>query len=283
MDVVGGCVALAMRIPWILSERSLPNAYPASVKLWLRHRLAREAAAVISNSNDADAWWAARLPPSVMRRVIRNGIPLEETDRLSPVDTRSFGLSGERPLIVFVGRLDAGKNIETLLEVLARVTQEGPADALLCGEGVLLPKVRERLERDQLVDRIAAPGFVTAVPAVLKRAAVFLSLSRYEGMPNAVMEAAAAGCPIVLSDIPAHREVLDEQTAVFVPTECVEAVADAVLVCLRDPGAARARAARARARAETWSMKAVARSYAALYTQLGNRIPETSFDAAAPP
>lgn len=271
MDTLGGFVARVLRIPWILSERSLPGAYPRSYKLLLRRLVAGGASAVVSNSTDADAWWAARLAPSVARRVIRNGIPLEETDRMSPADPRSYGLSGERPLIVFVGRLDAGKNIETVLRVLARVTQEAPADALLCGDGILLPLVRERLERDRLADRIVAPGFVTTVPSVLKRAAVFVSLSRYEGMPNAVMEAAAAGCPVVLSDIPAHREVLDEQSAVFVPSDRVQVAADAVLACLRDPRPARARAARARAQAENWSVEAAARSYAALYALLGVR------------
>jgi glycosyltransferase involved in cell wall biosynthesis len=72
----------------------------------------------------------------------------------------------------------------------------------------------------------------------------------------------------VLSDIPAHRAVLDEASAVFVPTEDPDAAARAVLASLRDPAAARARAVRARAQAESWSVAAAARRYADVYRAL---------------
>jgi glycosyltransferase involved in cell wall biosynthesis len=268
MDIVGGLVARGRGVPWVVSERTLPSAYPDLPKMRLRNRLVVHAAAVVSNSVDADAFWSARLAPRVLHRVIQNGIPLEEIERAGPADPAAHGLAGDRPLVTFVGRLDEGKNVGTVLDVLARVTREGPAEALLCGDGTLLAAARERLAREGLGERVRAPGYVGDVPSVLKRAAVFLSLSRYEGMPNAVMEAAAAGCPIVLSDIPAHRKVLTEGEALFVPAEDVDAASDAVLACLRDPGAAKERAARARVRAEGWSLQAAARAYASLYDEL---------------
>jgi glycosyltransferase involved in cell wall biosynthesis len=282
MDFIGGVVARTLAVPWLASERTLPSAYgelawgrPSSVRagtMWLRNRWVAHADAVVSNSVAADAWWAERLPARVRHRMIPNGLPLDELDALPPAeDALLFGVGRERPLVVFVGRIDEGKNIDNLLAALARVVREGPADALLLGDGVLLPKVRARVEREGLLGRIATPGYVAAAPAVLKRSALFLSLSRYEGMPNAVMEAAAVGCPIVLSDIPAHRAVLDDESAVFVPTEDPDAAARAVLASLHDPAAAKARAARARARATNWSGAAAARRYAELYRELSLR------------
>jgi glycosyltransferase involved in cell wall biosynthesis len=269
MDIVGGAMARVLGVPWVASERSLPSAYGGSATMWLRNRWVVYADAVVSNSIAADTWWAAHLPARVMHCAIQNGLPLDELEAMPPAkDSLLFGLGGERPLVVFVGRLDQGKNIDTLFDVLVRVVREMPADALLCGDGILLGHVRARIEREGLAGRIVAPGFVAAAPAVLKRAALFLSLSRYEGMPNAVMEAVAVGCPMVLSNIPAHRAVLDDDTAVFVPTEDTDAAAEAVLASLRDPAGARARAVRAHVRAATWSVAAAARRYAELYRAL---------------
>jgi glycosyltransferase involved in cell wall biosynthesis len=269
MDIIGGVVARALGVPWVASERSLPTAYPGSATMWLRNRWVVYADAVVSNSIAADAWWAAQLPPRARHCVIPNGLPLDELEAIPPAeDSLLFGLGRERPLVVYVGRLDQGKNIDTLLDVLVRVVREAPAYALLCGDGVLRGQVRARIEREGLIGRIAAPGYVAAAPAVLKRAALLLSLSRYEGMPNAVMEAAAVGCPIVLSDIAAHRAVLDDDTAVFVPTNDADAAAEAVLASLRDTAAAHARAAHARALAGTWSVDTAARRYAELYRAL---------------
>lgn len=270
MDLVAGLVARALRVPWMVSERTLPSAYPGSATMRLRNRwVAHAADAVVANSSAADAWWAARLPVHTRRRMIRNGIALDELDALPPADDHLlFGLDPERPLIVFVGRFDRGKNVDGLVDVLARVLPATPAQALLCGDGPLLEHVRGRIAREGLAADVVAPGFVTLAPALVKRAAVFLSLSRYEGMPNAVMEAAALGCPVVLSDIPAHRELLDDEAAVFVPAEAVEPAAEGVLGCLRNPAAARERAARARARAQNWSIPAAAQAYADLYADL---------------
>jgi glycosyltransferase involved in cell wall biosynthesis len=269
MDLVGGLVARALRSPWVASERSLPAAYAGSFSMWLRNQWVTRADGVVSNSFAADAWWAERLVARGIHRLVPNGLPLDELTALPPAsDALLGGLGVARPLIVFVGRIDDGKNVENLMSALARAVREGPADALLCGGGVRLSWVREQIVRDGLGAQVRAPGYVAAAPAVLKRAAAFVSLSRYEGMPNAVMEAAAVGCPIVLSDIPAHRAVLDEQSAVFVPTEDANAAAEALLATLRDADAARARAAAARARAETWSVAAAARAYGAFYRAL---------------
>lgn len=60
------------------------------------------------------------------------------------------------------------------------------------------------------------PGVVTDLWAKLRRAAVFVSVSLYEGCPNTVLKAMAADCLLVVSDIPAHRALLDDQIGMFV-------------------------------------------------------------------
>jgi glycosyltransferase involved in cell wall biosynthesis len=109
--------------------------------------------------------------------------------------------------------------------------------------------------------------------AWMKRADVFVSLSDFEGHPNAVLEALACGCRLVVSDIQAHRSVLDDEVAVFVNPADLEGIRRAIGDTLDlDDGQARAAAVRACRHARRWSVRAAAEQYDALYRQvLGSR------------
>jgi glycosyltransferase involved in cell wall biosynthesis len=264
MDILGGLSALSCNVPWILSERSAPAEIPASAKLRVRAFLARRAFAVVSNSLGGDAYWAARLGPTVVHRVIPNALPLSEIEAAAAADPESLGFPRDARIAIYVGRLEPLKNIPLLLETLAGFVQEG-GFALLCGVGALAPEVERWIRSEGLGDRIVAPGYLPNVFSWLKRADVFISLSQYEGMPNAVMEAMAAGCPLVLSDIPAHRAVLDEDSAVFVDPGDPRTTREALLSVVRRPDVAAARVRAARERAAHWSVAALAGQYASLY------------------
>ncbi|MBK8006873.1 MAG: glycosyltransferase [Gemmatimonadetes bacterium] len=102
----------------------------------------------------------------------------------------------------------------------------------------------------------------------MKRAAVFTSPSRHEGMPNAVVEAMTCGCALVVSDIPSHREILDAGSARFVSPDDPAALAAAVAGLLDAPAEASGLGRVARARAAQWSVEASMRAYLALYQEL---------------
>jgi len=268
-NVLGGIAALRCGVPWVYAERYTPDAYEGSPKVAFDHWLARRhAAAVISNSSSADAHWSRRLAPGRPRGVIRNALPLAELDALPPADPRELGLPPELPLVVYVGRMLPHKGIDTLLDALEQVNAARPISVLLLGVGEQHEAVKRRLAGPAFGGRGRAPGFRYDASAWLKRAAVFVSLSRWEGMPNTVMEAMAMRCPAVVSDIPQHREILDEESARFVALGDAAAVAAAVRALLDDPADAAARAARARRAADAWSIEATARAWDALYRQL---------------
>jgi glycosyltransferase involved in cell wall biosynthesis len=268
-NVLGGLVALRAGVPWLYSERYAPDSYGRSLKAGFDQWLARRyAAAVISNSSSADALWAEWLAPGRRHEVIRNALPLAELDAAPTADPRELGLPPELPLVVYVGRMLPHKGIDVLLDALERLNAERPIAVLLLGVGALHEQVRARLLAPGFAGRALAPGFRYDAAAWLKRAAVFVSLSRWEGMPNTVMEAMATGCPAVVSDIPQHREILDDASASFVPFGDASRAASAIRHALDDSPAARARAALARARAAAWSVAATAGRYAELYREL---------------
>jgi glycosyltransferase involved in cell wall biosynthesis len=268
MDFAGGLAARLCRVPWVVSERTSPAVLEPGVKGWLRTGLVKRADAIVSNSCAADDYWASRVPARTVRAVVRNALDLEALARVEPADRRSRGIPPGARLIVHVGRFHEGKNIVNLLEALARVVKARPAFALLCGVGEMEAFVQRFRTETGLEERILAPGFLPDVWSWVRAADVLVSASRFEGMPNAVMEAMALGCPAVVSDIPAHREILDEESALFVDAEDPRSLAAALEAVLDDPGAAARRAERARARASRWSIGALAVEHVRVYEAL---------------
>lgn len=268
MDILGGLAATVRGVPWVLSERSDPSRFPNLPKIRARALLARRATAVVSNSVGGDAYWSNRVGPRTLRRVIVNAIPSGEIRSSPPADLESIGASATAPLVLYMGRVQPGKNVEALVTAFARVVSESPAVCVLCGMGPLAGRVDEMIADGRLAGRVFRLGFVAEVWRWLRRADAFVSVSNFEGMPNSVMEAMAAGVPLVLSDIPAHRAIVDDDMARFVAKDDPREIARALLDTLADREEAEARARRATKRAESWSVDALVDRYASLYEEV---------------
>lgn len=146
-------------------------------------------------------------------RIVQNAADLERVDRaVRAVVPRNGGTFD----VVSVGRLDKVKDPLTVLSAFERV---GDAQSTLTfvGAGSLEERLRLEIESRRIGDRVSLAGLVPRddVFARYAQADLFVSASHGEGLPVAVIEAMAAGCPVVLSDIPHHREVADG--ADFVP------------------------------------------------------------------
>ena len=266
MDIFGGIAAKLVGIPFVLSERASALAYLGGWKNWLRKLVGNRATAIVANSEEGLDYWRGCAP---VCRVIRNGLPLTSTSATTPANPAVFGLPADACLILFAGRLSEEKNIPTLLDALDVVLESRPeCIALLFGDGSLHGAVAERIERMQMRSHVRLQGFTDNLGCWIRRAAVFVSVSRFEGNPNAVLEAMAIGCPLVVSDIPGHREMLDETSAQLCDGGSAPDVAAAILSVLANSRAAEERAASACRRAADWSIETSARQYLGLYETL---------------
>jgi glycosyltransferase involved in cell wall biosynthesis len=148
-------------------------------------------------------------------RVVQNGADLERVDR-AVVGPRAQRGDDDRFRVVCVGRFEPVKDQACVVDAFAQ--GGGPDSRLtLIGRGSLETSVRARIEALGLSERVEMTGLIPR-DEVFRRCAdadVFVSASHGEGLPVAVIEAMATGCPVVLSDIPPHREVADG--ADFVP------------------------------------------------------------------
>ena len=268
MDVVGGFMARVADLPWVVAERSTVPLEGRPVAAFVRDRIMKGATAVVSNNERALERWA-QYQPSVQRFHIPNALSLADIDAVgSSARVASLRGTGDRKVMIGVGRLIDMKRFDVLIEALKRVSDVMPAVGLLCGDGPHRPVLEARAQSAGVTDRLLFAGFVSDVAADIKSSDVLIALSEYEGRPNVVLEAMAARTPLIVSDIPEHREILDSDSALFVAGDDPDEVAAAVLDVFRNREAANARAARARQTAEQWNAPRIAAQYAAVYDQI---------------
>jgi glycosyltransferase involved in cell wall biosynthesis len=267
MDVLGGIASKLTGIPFLLTERSCEHNYPSNFKNRLRKFIGRFASAIVSNSPEGDRYWRNRLGDSTPRHVVPNAVPLKNIEKAGDLPL-GFHFAADCKVLLFAGRFSPEKNIGTIIRAFKNVLNHQDAVLLLCGEGSDRPQVEEIIRGERLRDHIIIVGYVHNLWPLMKRADLFISLSAFEGQPNAVLEAMACGCPLILSDIPAHRAFLDQQKATFVNPTNLPEIVDAILFYLQNPKRAREMALRAKSGVSTFSIRAVADKYENIYHSL---------------
>jgi glycosyltransferase involved in cell wall biosynthesis len=123
---------------------------------------------------------------------------------------REFGFPVSSKLCIHVGRMDAAKNHERLISIFAALHRLRPETRLLmvgrCG-GAIAERVRRRIEIAGIEKAVRFAGVRSDVPRLLKAADAMILPSVREGLPGAALEAAAAGLPVVASDLPGVLEI----------------------------------------------------------------------------
>lgn len=167
-----------------------------------------------------------------------------------------------------VGRLTEQKGHATLIEALPVVARAVPAARVtLVGDGELRAELGARAAALGVADRVAFAGRLDDVAAALDGFDVFALPSLWEGVPLALLEAIAAGVPVVASDIPGVRELIRPgQTGWLAPPRSPEGLAAALIDALAHPDRGLAMAARAQSDVlPAFSIRAVAAQYEQLY------------------
>jgi glycosyltransferase involved in cell wall biosynthesis len=140
-----------------------------------------------------------------------------------------------RVRLISVGRLAEQKDFATLVSALALVPR-GSVELQILGEGRERSAIEEQIHRLGLDAVIELAGDVEDVPERLASADIFVLSSRYEGMPIAVLEAMAAGLPVVATDLGGLREMITaEGTQLLVPPGDPRALADSIARLVSDP------------------------------------------------
>jgi glycosyltransferase involved in cell wall biosynthesis len=231
----------------VISERNDPRLQRHRARVErLRHIVYPWADVVTANSKGALDALQAFVPKEKLAF-----LPNPLADQPS---TEEFAFSG--PTVVTVGRLVEQKGIDVLLAAWAKVVSVLPDWRLaLVGDGPLGDELKSQARKLSVADSIDWVGHVSDPFPYLRGAKLFVMTSRFEGTPNALLEAMACGLPAVVSDAsPGPCEMIgsgDDAAGLIVPVEDATATADAVIRLARDEALCRrlGLAARERARA----------------------------------
>lgn len=260
-NVFGLAGAALARVPLRIGSRRdlvLPGRSPARHTL---QRVAYRAAhKVVANSRAAAAQLLAEAVPPSRIVVIPNGI---DVSRYPAALART-----PRRVVTTVANLRAEKGHDVLIAAVALVARGRP-DAIfqIVGAGPM----REALERQAREARVESMvrflGHREDVPQVLDSSDVFVLPSRSEAFPNGVIEAMAAGLPVVASDVGGIPELIThEQNGLLVPPGDPQALASAILRVINTPAEAATLAAAARETIEgNYSFDRMVGEFEALY------------------
>ena len=169
--------------------------------------------------------------------VVQNGFDIQHIRKLADqVVDDGIGYSDGVPIVVFVGRLSAQKNIPLLLQAFALVLQRMPAKLLIVGGGEEEQTVRLAIDQFGLGAHVLLLGKQKNPYFYMRIASVLVLSSLFEGFPNVLVEAMACGTPVVSVNCPhGPEEILSGGGGLLVPAADVGRLADAIFEVLNSP------------------------------------------------
>lgn len=236
-------------------------------RIWIRRLALRRSTVVLPSATLAaiarDVW---RLPPKRLLH-IPNGIDCARfATGGDPALAAALGLGEGPPVIGTVAALRPEKNLTRLLDAFALVAAQRPARLAIVGDGSERPNLAAHAARLGLGERVVFTGACPQPERLLSSFALFALSSDTEQMPLSVLEAMAAGLPVVATAVGDVARMVAEENAPHVVARDPRRLAGAMLNLLADPAQAaaigQANAARAQA---TYDEAGMFAAYAALF------------------
>jgi glycosyltransferase involved in cell wall biosynthesis len=276
MNLYGALAGAWTRVPVVTSVRGAegPGRW-GPLPDWLVGRLS---ARVVTVSEELRLRLTGRLPAEKLV-TIYNGVSLE---RFTPLDAheraavrKELGIPTGAPLAGTVSRLDPIKGVADFVEAAALIARSAHLAArspyfLVAGDGSERARLTALAAERGLGDRMRFLGERQDIPRLLGALDVFVLPSLSEGLSNAVLEAMAAGRPVVATDVGGNAELVREaETGLLVPARDPHALSMAIEALLLDPDRARRLGdAGARRAAEQFALSRMIEGYGRLYEEV---------------
>lgn len=277
----GRVAAKLARVPVVIASERAVDRWKTRAHALIDRMLARMSDAVVANAEAVGNFCVNRVGiPPVKISVIRNGLNIEAFDQAaSRFPTDPAPLRGEGLIVGIVARLEPQKDIPTLLgaiEIAFTIGGESIISELwIIGDGPDRAKLEAMASSSPtLKNRVRFLGRRDDVPALLKMMDIFVLSSLWEGMPNAVIEAMAAGLPVIATAVDGTTELVDDgSTGLLVSPGSPRPLAVAINNLARDEELRRRMGAAGRERVErVFGEERMVDEFASLYRELANEI-----------
>lgn len=208
-NIIGRIAARLSHTPVIISTQQAIDSWKTRPYVFADAFTARWADKIIANSAAArDILVAREKIPACKIEVIYNGI-----DTLPEKERAAVASSSHRPTVISLTRLHREKGSDRLPLISSRVRD---ADFIIAGDGPERRAIEASAADLHLGGRFVLTGWVKDTAAFLAQGDIFLLTSREESMPQAILEAMAAGLPVVAADVGGVRELVDDGVSGFV-------------------------------------------------------------------
>jgi glycosyltransferase involved in cell wall biosynthesis len=247
-DVVDGPVGWKLDIPTVTTVHGHDHTGRRErVSEWIQHRAFRRFDAVVAVSRPlVDRLRRAGVPMDRIH-VLPNALVSHATPRPACLARRMLQVPPDVWHVGWVGRLESVKGPDLFLEAVSRLS-DLPLRATGMGEGSMREGLEERTRRLGLTDRLRWPGALPDAARLLSAFDVLVISSRMEGTPMILLEAMAAGVPLVAAAVGGVPDVVGPAEALLVPSPDPDALAAGIRTVLHDPVTALGRAEAARVR-----------------------------------
>ena len=237
-DLIQGGIAGRLCNALVLGGLRSDGFYELESHGWRSQWMLRLAHGVVANSHRARQNLMSRTPRSPKIMVLPNVIDLSEFDARSKMPP-PINIPGDRVVAVAVGSLQPNKRFDRFLKALALARRKAPEVlGVIAGadRGSEPALKREASSLGLLPKDVIFLGECSNVPALLAHAGFLVLCSEYEGFPNVILEAMAAGLPVISTRVgDADRIVLDGQTGYLVDEPVIDTLAERMVALSSAP------------------------------------------------
>jgi len=259
--LIGGLAAKLVSRPLVFHDR-------VTIDHGLLEAIVRKLATrIVASSPAVLAKYPAGSKPMV--KVISSGADVDHFGHVKPgFDSRTVG---------YLGRISYEKGLDLLVEAIPLVIKTIPEARFLVGgipftdqDATYFRSIKRRIHQLGIQDRVEFAGFVEDVPGFFSKCAVLALPSRREALSKAMLEAMAAGLPVVAFRIGGNASLIsDWKTGVMVEPFRIDVYAETMVALLRDPGRARMMGENARKAIESnYSTAHTARQMIGIYEEV---------------